>query len=71
MARNVHPALVDAAIAAADDLQSVYSQCVKLWFASTGRLDVGFNNKDMVAWIRKERPNIFDERGKKINHDTH
>lgn len=63
---NVFPALVDAAIEKADSLQSVYSQCVKLWFRQTGRFDVGFNNKQMVTWIRENRPGIFDEKGKRL-----
>lgn len=63
---NVFPALVDAAIERVDSLQAVYSQCVKLWFYQTGKLDVGFSNPKMVAWIRQNRPGIFDEKGRKI-----
>jgi len=63
---EVYPLLVDLAIERVDDMQSVYSQCIKLWFAQTHKLDVGFNNKDMVKWIKENRPGIFDEKGKKI-----
>lgn len=63
---NVFPALVDQAIKNVDSLQAVYSQCIKIWFNPTGKLDVGFSNPQMVKWIRKFRPNVFDESGKKI-----
>jgi hypothetical protein len=64
---EVFPALVDEAIKRVDDLTCVYSSCIKLWFAQTGKLDVGFNNKEMVKWIRNNRPDLFDEKGKKRN----
>ncbi len=63
---TVFPALVDEAINRVDSLQAVYSQCVKLWFRQTGKLDVGFSNKQMVIWIRQNRDGIFDEKGHKI-----
>ena len=63
---RVYPVLVDLAIERVDDIHSVYSQCVKLWFAQRGKFDVGFNNKDMVKWIRENRPGIFDEKGEKV-----
>jgi len=63
---RVYPALVDLAIERVDDIHSVYSQCIKLWFAQKRTLDVGFNNKEMVTWIFENRPGIFDEKGKKV-----
>lgn len=42
---DVFPALVDAAIKESDCIQAVYSNCVKLWYRSTGKFNVGFTNK--------------------------
>lgn len=64
---DVFPALVDAAIEKVNDLQSVYSTCVMLWFRQTGKLDIGFDNKKMVAWIKENRQGIFGENGKKLS----
>ena len=46
---DVFPALVDAAIEQVSDIRSMYSTCVKLWFRQTGKFNVGFNNKKLVA----------------------
>lgn len=63
---RVTPQLVDIAISRSTDIHQVYGQCVKAWYQSTGKLDVGFNARDMVDWIKINHPNLFDEKGKKI-----
>jgi len=62
---KVHPALAREAIKRAKDRQSVYSQCIKLWFRQTGKLDTGFNNVDLQAWIDENAPDAFKPVGEK------
>jgi hypothetical protein len=48
------------------DKGSVYSNCVLLYYRSTGRLSCGFDAKDIMAWIDKYMPEAFDAKGKKM-----
>ncbi len=56
---RVNPGLVREAIKKAKDRQSVYSQCVVLSFKTTGRLNCGFDNRDLQAWIDQNMPDYF------------
>jgi len=63
---KVNPALARMAIARAKDRQSVYSQCVIGSFRMTGKLDCGFTNQDLQAWIDQNAIEQFTKKGIKI-----
>lgn len=62
---KVNERFADIAIERANDLGSVYSQCVILSYQNTGKMACGFDAKDIIAWIKINRPDVFDEKGKK------
>ena len=64
---KVNESIAIPAIEKAKDRGSVYSQCVILSFHTTGKLDCGFNNSDLQAWIAENRPGLFNEKGNKTN----
>jgi hypothetical protein len=45
---------------------TVYTECVRLSYQTTGHLACGFNSKDIQAWIDKYMPDAFDAKGNKI-----
>ncbi|MBE3142544.1 MAG: hypothetical protein IMZ61_01265 [Planctomycetes bacterium] len=47
------------------DLGCAYSEAVRYSYKSTGRLAPGFDAKDLIAWIRRVYPDVFDEKGKR------
>jgi hypothetical protein len=58
--------MANMALESGKDRGSLYSECVRLSFQSTGRLSCGFDNKDLQAWIDKNASELFDEKGKRI-----
>jgi len=58
---KVDSALARSAVENSKDRGSVYSQCVLLSFRTSGKLDCGFDNKDLQAWIDKNMPDYFDK----------
>ena len=54
-------------IATNKDLNCLYSEAVQLSYRSTGRLAPSFDAKDLVAWVRLNYPNLYDEKGHRIN----
>jgi hypothetical protein len=64
-AKKVNDNFARVAIERAKSLGSVYSECVKFSYQSTGRLSCGFDAKDIIEWIKINMPNAFDEKGNK------
>ena len=65
-ASRVDPALAEKAFESGKDRQALYSECVQWSYRTTGKLDCGFNAKDLTAWLDKYHPNAFDAKGKRI-----
>lgn len=65
-ANKVNPSMAIMAIKRANSRNTVYSECVRLSYQSTGRFACGFDNKDLQAWIDINIPEIFDTKGNKI-----
>lgn len=65
---KVHPALAKLAIDSGKDLSALYSQCVAISWRTTGRLAPGFDNADLIAYIRanEKLSALFDEKGRRI-----
>jgi hypothetical protein len=63
---KVNPYLAEMAIATKKDRQSLYSECVRFSFATTGNLSCGFDAKDLIAWVEFYYPDTFDAKGKRI-----
>lgn len=63
---KVNSMMAEEAIKSGKDLQSLYSECIMISYRSTGRLNCGFDAKDLVAWVREKYPNLFDEKGHRI-----
>lgn len=57
--------MAEMAVERATSRGTVYSECVRLSFQSTGRLGCGFDNKDLQAWINMFMPEVFDKKGNK------
>jgi hypothetical protein len=66
---KVIPAIAEKAIESGKSLQALYSECVMVSYRATGRLSCGFDAKDLVAWIRENHPDLFDEKGRRIQSD--
>jgi hypothetical protein len=64
-ANKVNSRMAEIAIERADSRGSVYSECVRLSYQTTGRLSCGFDSKDLQEWINKFMPEVFDEKGMK------
>jgi hypothetical protein len=54
-------------IATKKDLGSLYSEAVRLSYQTSGRFAPSFDAKDLVAWIRLNHPDLYDEKGHRIN----
>jgi len=64
-ASKVNNSFAKMAIERASHRNSVYSECVRLSYQSTGRLSCGFDAKDINEWIKLNMPDAFDEKGNK------
>lgn len=49
------------------DMNSLYSEAVQLSWKLTGKLSPGFDAKDLMAWVRKYFPNLYNEKGNRIS----
>jgi hypothetical protein len=63
---KVNYAVAQIAVSNAKSRNTVYSECIRLSFRTSGRLACGFDNKDLQAWIDKYMPDVFDKKGNKI-----
>lgn len=48
------------------DMGALYSESVVHMFKSTGRLAPPFDAKDLIAWVKLNHPDLYDEKGKRI-----
>ena len=64
--KKVNIAFGEAIVATGKDLQSLYSEAVRLSYRTTGRLAPPFNSNDLVAWVRENYPDDFDEKGHRV-----
>jgi hypothetical protein len=65
-ANKVNSMFAQMAIKRAKSRNTVYSECVRLSYETTGNLSCGFDAKDIQVWINKYMPNAFDKKGNKI-----
>ena len=65
-ASKVHPRFGEIIVETGKDLGSLYSEAVRLSYHTTGRFAPGFDAKDLVAWVRLNYPNLFDDKGNRI-----
>jgi hypothetical protein len=65
---KVNTVLANMAIKSGKDKSALYSECVVWSFRSTGRMGPGFDNKDLIAWVNKFYPELFDTKGKRIKN---
>lgn len=63
---KVNSGLAEMAISTGKNRNSLYSECVRFSFRTTGHLSCGFDAKDLIAWIDFYYPNTFDAKGKRI-----
>lgn len=56
----------EALIKTGKDLNALYSKAIILSYNSTGWFAPGFDAKDLVAWVRENHPDLYDEKGKRI-----
>ena len=59
--------MAETAVKRASSRGSVYTECIRISYQTTGGLDCGFNANDLQAWININMPDVFDEKGNK--HD--
>lgn len=62
---KVNSIIAQLAIETKKDRNSLYSECVVLSFRHNGKLDCGFDNKDLQAWIDENFLELFDEKGRR------
>jgi len=66
-ANKVHPLFGKMIVETGKDLNSLYSEAVKLSYRTTGQFAPGFDAKDLVAWVKLNCPDVFDDKGKRIS----
>ena len=64
--KKVNDNFGEAVISSGKDLTALYSEAVMLSYRTTGRFAPSFDSKDLVAWVRENHPDLFDEKGKRI-----
>lgn len=63
---KVNESLASYAMDTGKDRSALYSECVRRFFHSVGKLNVGFDNKDLQAYIDKFYSHLYDRHGKRI-----
>lgn len=65
-ANKVNPMMARIAVERAKSRNTVYSECIRLSYQSTGKLACEFDNKDLQAWIDIYMPEVFDAKRNKV-----
>jgi hypothetical protein len=69
MAKKAHPervipVLAEKAIKLAKDANCAYSEYVRLYYQSTGKLASGCDSRDLIAWLKANMPEEYEKKCK-------
>lgn len=69
MAKKAHPEkvipqLAEKAIELAKDINCAYSQYVRLYYQSTGKLASGCDARDLIEWLKINMLEAYEEKSK-------
>ena len=67
---KVHPAMAEEAMRQASERQGVYTEYIRLFYQSTGRLGPNCDAKDLMAWMNENHPGYWDKRGQNDGEES-